>query len=431
MLWPILDYKPSPKQEAFFRSNHRRRLLRCGNQVGKTLTACHEAWAHALGAHPYKEVPTGPSTGLIVCADWRSYVDVISKTMYATAPKMFLSPDTEYSVERGWKNRMIKLRNGSVIYFRSAEQGPTAIAGLVCDWLLIDEPPPQDIFSEALTRIAVRGGPVWMSFTPIGRPVEWLRDHVEGTESEPAREDWEQYRIGLTVEDCPHRTQESINVQLASYLPSEMPQRARGEWEGSVTEREMECFELDLIKDIELKDLGRCYLGLSLDHGEKKSRQTAILIAWNKDFTVVLDEYVSESATNIDDDSRAILELLQRNKVGITELDLAVGDINSAGKLARGTTVNQELSHRLGIQIQKAYKRKVSDHVYDMNQAFLNKKLFVHSRCKNLTKSLLNWKHEPQYEYLKHMIDAAHYICPRVYNDYHKLKTKSTYVELV
>ena len=425
-VWPLISYEPSPKQEQFLRSSHKRRMLRAANRTGKTLTCAHEAWSMALGISPYKEQIKAPNIGLVVCPTWRSYQQVISAVMYETAPRFLLDASSVYTPDKGWRNQTIQLKNGSIIYFRTQEQGSIAIAGLTVDWLWVDEIPPPDIYRESVMRVSVSDGPVIMSFTPIGRPCDWMREKVEGDE-----EDWEQIVMAATKEDCPFRSDSSLEAQYNAVVPSERPQCIYGDWEGAVTDRDIECFDLDKIVDWELEDLGNTYIGLSMDHGEKKGRQTCLLVAYNRDLTMIVDEWVSTEATSIEDDAKAIHQLLRKHGLSIMDVNLAFGDINSAGKLARGRTVNQELGSILGITIRKAQKRKVSDHVYDMNQAFLSDKLFVHQRCKALTKSLMNWKHEPKYEDLKHLVDAAHYICPHIYRQYHTQINSPTYYEVV
>jgi hypothetical protein len=42
----------SPGQASFHRSDHQRRILIGGNQIGKTRALCAEAWWHAIGRHP-------------------------------------------------------------------------------------------------------------------------------------------------------------------------------------------------------------------------------------------------------------------------------------------------------------------------------------------------------------------------------------------
>lgn len=425
-LLPILRFQPSPKQDAFYRSGHKRRLVRAGNQVGKTKMCADEAWCLSLGVHPYKDVKPGPTLGLVIAADWRSYVDVVGRALFESCPTWALE-DSDYDDKRGWKNNRIRLKNGSVILFRWGGSKSTAVAGLVVDWLWIDEPPPQHLFSEALTRVAKKGGPAFLSMTPIGRPVDWLREHVEGNAEKgiEAAEDWEQFVIRLTVEDCPHRTQESIDDQMAGYLASEMPQRRDGAWEGSVTDRALECFELESVVDWPLEVMGRSRIRLSLDHGEKAARQTTLAALYNSEKILVFAENASTTATAVEDDAREIEELLRQHGMATIDVDEAVGDINSAGKLARGRSVNDELGAILGMEIAKAKKGKVADSIYYVNMALKERRLFIHSRCTGLIRSMLNWKHESKYEDLKHFIDALFYLVSPIYQRHYMRSAKA------
>ena len=111
---PGAAFRPSARQAAFLASQHPRRLLRAGNQVGKTATGRKKP-----GARPrlpsLEEGAPGPNVGLVVSADWQSYVDVISRGHVRDGaarddlPIVFLLPS------RGWKNRTIELENGSQI----------------------------------------------------------------------------------------------------------------------------------------------------------------------------------------------------------------------------------------------------------------------------------------------------------------------------
>ena len=419
-LLPIAGFRPSPKQEAFLQSLHRRRLLRAGNQVGKSVVGAHEAWGYAVGLHPWKDVPPPPTTGLVISADWGAYVDVVSRIMHDTAPLGLLRRENDYTRQRGWKNRRITLKNGSQILFRSANQGTTAIAGLTVDWVWIDEPPPPEVWSEAVTRAAVRMGPVWMTMTPIGRPVDWLRLHVEGDPGRdvPPKEDWEQYRIRLTTDDCPHRTQASIEAQIAGYSTWELPQRRDGEWEGVEVDRMVDAFgEACLGEPLEET---RYKVGVGMDHGENAGKECVVVVFWSRRLRklFVVEEYQSETTTTPGEDFAGVSAALGRRGVTPASVDRVVGDVNTAGKGSAGARVNDLFEPLFGRSVGVPNKGpgSVAYGVRLLNYGLRSGMVSVSPRCVRLIKSLKNWTGAN--DDLKDFVDALRYIAVPILEEF-------------
>ena len=212
-------------------------------------------------------------------------------------------------------------------------------------------------FGEALARVAVFNGPVWMTFTPIGRPVEWLRAHVEGVPEEdlPPKEEWEQHAFKLTVEDCTTvdgivvRTPESIAAQAAACPVGQEGQRLRGEWEGVTEGRAIPGFNpVDHVRErSELLALLPEYAPqwrLSFDHGEGHLKKIALVMARIGRTFLVLGEYRGPGNTTEHDDAEAVLDLLDEladegADVSADVIGLhgyAVGDSNNTAGLGGG-----------------------------------------------------------------------------------------------
>ena len=412
-LLPSFAFQPSRRQAGFLGSSHPRRLLRAGNQVGKTVAGAHEAWGLATGLHPWKRTKRGPSLGLIVSADWGSYVAVVAAAMHGLCPWSLIDANNAFSKERGWKNRTITLKNGSQILFRSANQGTTAIAGIKADWVWIDEPPPPDIWSEAVSRTANTGGPVYMTMTPIGRPVEWLREHVEGVPELgiPAREEWEQHRLRLTVEDCPYKTQALIDAQLSGCPSWELPQRRDGEWEGAEPEMLMEAFTSAVLTT--LPDGITYQVALGIDHGERAGKECALLACWNRQARRVhiVAEYKSRSASVPAEDFQGMCAAIRAAGFDpMHDIDTITGDVNSAGKVAAGRKVNDLFAELFERPVGRPNKGPGSiDHgVRILNYAMASGILTIDAGCVGLVKSLKNWTGAN--DDLKDFIDALRYV---------------------
>jgi phage terminase large subunit-like protein len=61
----------------------------------------------------------------------------------------------------------------SVGRFKSYEQGRAKFQGETLDWLWFDEEPPEDVYSEGLTRTVATGGMAFMTFTPLKGGRRW------------------------------------------------------------------------------------------------------------------------------------------------------------------------------------------------------------------------------------------------------------------
>ena len=263
-----------------------------------------------------------------------------------------------------------------------------------------------------MARVSVKSGPAWMTMTPIGRPVEWLREHIEG---DPARgiaprEDWEQHRIRLTVEDCPHRTQESIDIQLAGCSTWEIPQRRDGEWEGIEVDRRIDGFSPDNVAE---PAAGYRYMvRLSLDHGESAGKEFVLLGYVNRETRSlhVVDEYVSPTTTTPEDDHKGIGVMLARHGLKDADLDEIVGDVNSAGKQAAGLKVNDLFRALFNKRVDRPDKGagSVDYGVRILNYAFKADMITVSERCVKLNKCLKNWTGAD--DKLKDGIDSLRYL---------------------
>ncbi len=409
-------------QRDFHNSHEQRRLLIAGNQVGKTRALAAECWWHALSEHPFRMTATAPNLGWIMCADLKGGWTNFSAKMREIEPKGMLHSSTMYDNGRGYTCRgtkMIRLKNGSLIVGKSGSQEQMALAGATIDWLAIDELPKQGHFGEARSRIAVNQAPVFMAFTPIGRPATWLRDWVEGNPNtgDTAHEEWDIHRIKLNPENCPHRTPDSIEKQIRGYGPWEYAQRVEGAWEGITTDRWISFSEDNIFADVP-PNIEK--LGLGWDHGEQPGASVCYLVGWDGDRLWVLDEYTSEERNTPLAEARAITDMLKTWNVDPWQINEARGDSNSAGRLGLGFSVNQLLERgfaqatnnaRPPFSIQVPYKGpgSVKARARMLSSACVEGRFMVHEDCVRLISSLRHWRGESNGD-LKHHFDAVGYI---------------------
>lgn len=233
----LARYAPYPKQREFHALGAaiRERLLMAGNQLGKTLSAGAEAAMHATGRYPdwWEGRRWGRAT-----VGWAA-----SETMEVSrdaCQRILLGRDTErgtgaipasdiieiapYPNVRG-AAAQAKVRHvsggTSTIIFKSYDQGRRKFQGDTIDWFWPDEEPPEDIYSEGLTRTNATGGMVLMTFTPLMGMSQVVRRF--NTEENPDRA-----VVRMGIKDALHYTEEERARIIASYPEHEREARTEG-----------------------------------------------------------------------------------------------------------------------------------------------------------------------------------------------------------
>ena len=422
-------YRTGSGSPAFHADTSREKLLRAGNQWGKTRAGARETLWIMTGEHPWRKVKKGPVRGRVVTYSWAQSVEV-QRRINEILPK-FLVEGYDFNDHRGFVGAKLKLKNGSLLEIMTAGQDTIAHGAAALDFVWVDEPPPRELYSELLARLLVKKGTLFLTMTPIGRPVDWLIDEIEeGRLSD--------HRYNLSPQNCPHLGQEQIDAIAHKYLPHERPQRMHGHWHGESPDRFFEAFSQLLIK--EDMPQGRVQVALGIDHGEGIGKEAAILMLYTQgEFPRIwiIDEYINTKRTDPDEDAAGILEMLKRNDIRPQEVDLAVGDINTMGKGGGGIKVNDALSEAIKRQtgsknspivIRSARKGRGSV-MYGsrlINYAFRRKDLYIHPRCKRLIHSFQHFKKDE--EDLKHVLDATRFVITNILSNtkgYFRLRFES------
>jgi phage terminase large subunit-like protein len=360
-----LDYiRWTPPQAKWLQSPHKRKLLRAGNQVGKTWAGMAEVIYRATGTHPYYTTKPPPVEIWIVCTTFPQSVFIMKK-FWQLVPKHLIrntSCDPRYGF--GKDNPAVVFQCGSVVRFKTTNQGAEAMAGATVDYVLIDEPTSEDIYRELDRRLTRTGGDLGLTLTPVNRPVEYLRQLV--------RDDIvEDIHARLTVENLtplgdagPLRLLDGtpmddswIAEQRRTVLPRFAPVVLDGEWEfrleGSVfSSFDVESHVTDALPRGEIK------VCMGFDHGEGDFREVAILAAVDDsgEFPRVhfLAEYASDGASLPETDAKETLKLLQL--YGWTwrkdHVAYAVGDRPSIGRIG-GVKSNAELAKAIARELRR------------------------------------------------------------------------------
>lgn len=229
-------YRPYPRQMEFHAAGktYRERLLRAGNQLGKTMACAAETAIHATGRYPswwqgrvFKKAP------VIWCAGVTGEVvrDTIQRLLVgddAGATGFIPQEDiVEMTPSRGVADLkdtiFVKHVSGgtSRIRLKYYEQGREKFQGDTVDFCWPDEEPPLDIYLEMLTRTNATGGCMAMSFTPLKGMSEVVRRFL--VDSSPDRHD-----TNMTIMDALHISAAERQKIVDSYPAHEREARLNG-----------------------------------------------------------------------------------------------------------------------------------------------------------------------------------------------------------
>lgn len=230
-------YVPYTKQREFHAAgaHYRERLLMAGNQLGKTFCAGFEVAMHVTGQYPDDWVGRRFQKPIVA---W-----VASETMEVSrdaAQRVLLGRETErgtgaipgdsitfigkYPNVRGAASMCrVKHANGgeSLIVFKSYDQGRAKFQGDSIHLFWPDEEPPEDIYTEGLTRTNATGGMVMMTFTPLLGMSRVVRRFI-------TEESDDRTTIRMGIKDAEHYTEEERNRIILSYPEHEREARTNG-----------------------------------------------------------------------------------------------------------------------------------------------------------------------------------------------------------
>jgi phage terminase large subunit-like protein len=233
----LYRYKPYAKQKEFHAAGakYRERLLRAGNQLGKTYSGAAEMAFHLTGKYP--DWWQGKRWDRPISA-WVGGKDGI--TVRDSVVQLLLGVPTDrgtglipgdliedIATARGLADAVdsvtVRHVNGetSRLTFKTYLQGREQWQAATLDLVWFDEEPPADIYSEGLTRTNATQGIVYMTFTPLLGMSEVVRRFL--TEQSGDRHD-----TNMTIEDALHIPAEQRAKIIASYPAHERDARTKG-----------------------------------------------------------------------------------------------------------------------------------------------------------------------------------------------------------
>lgn len=358
-----LDYiRWTRPQLRWLQSKHHRKLLRAGNQVGKTTAGLAEVIWRATGTHPYLPVHRPPVDIWIICTTWPQSVAIMRK-FWALLPKHLIHPvgfTRRYGF--GKDNPTVTFTNGSVVRFRTTNQGADAMAGDTVHYVLVDEPTDEEIYRELDRRLMRTAGSMGLVLTPINRPTEYLRQLCRDgvVEDHHARLEVANLipvgaREPLRLLDGTPMDELWIAQQRRLVLQRFAPVVLDGEWECRTEGVVFEAYDpaqhyTDAIPQVDL------LVCLGLDHGEGDFRTVHEWagVDLSGEFAKVhfLGEYTSDGSTLHEQDATGTLdELEEAGGWKWKEIYSAIGDKPTVGRVGRRS--NKDLAAALEKELRR------------------------------------------------------------------------------
>src|SRR5262249_9498310 len=230
-------YSPYPKQREFHEAGatHRERLLMAGNQLGKTLAGGFEVAMHATGRYPdwwrgkrFERPTVGWACGVTgeVVRDTVQKV-LVGRTGQEGTGAIPKDAIAELVSARGIPDLLDTIRVNhvsggvSIIGLKSYLSGREKFQGETLDYVWLDEEPPADIYTEALTRTNLGANPVWLTFTPLLGVSEVVRRFLHEKSDD-------RHKVVMTIDDVEHYSDEEKKKIIASYPAHEAEARVKG-----------------------------------------------------------------------------------------------------------------------------------------------------------------------------------------------------------
>jgi phage terminase large subunit-like protein len=230
-------YRPYSKQASFHAAGatFRERLLRAGNQNGKTFAGGCEGAYHLTGQYPdwwqgkrfnrpivmwasgvtgetTRDNPQRVLTGMVGEIGTGT---IPAKCIVDKAPARGVADLLDYVKVKHISGEVSTLR------FKYYEQGRQKWQGPPVDVVWYDEEPPEEIYDEGLARTIATGGIAYLSFTPLLGMSSVVKRFL--LENSPDRHD-----TNMTIEDALHIPAEERQRIINSFPAHEREARSKG-----------------------------------------------------------------------------------------------------------------------------------------------------------------------------------------------------------
>ena len=454
---PLRFIRWTPPQDALHRMLVRRKLLRAGNQIGKTTAALAEVIWRCTGSHPHCPTRPPPIEAWVVCTSWSQSVAIMRKFAALCPPDLLdRKSSSNFSIRNGYgkDNPAVIFRCGSVLRFRTTQQGPEALQGATIDYVLVDEPTDEDIYRELDRRLIRTGGTLCLALTPANRDCAWLRKLVEAGSVEEVHARLTVENLTPTGSSEPMRLLDGVAMD-AEWIAGQWRTTPAiyagvvldGEWETRPEGVFFRCF--DAAKHVSstarfdpnrLRYPGRpnsteraplrWVLGIDYAAADREYGQTAMLCqvqevadkTRERQAVIVADEVVMPGSASNAQFAVELVKMIERRGLRWSDLHAVHGDNPVMSRWVEKSNIEtmRALSRELGIpfsaltpRILSAKEGKGQAGMMDAGCRYLYEQiadggLIIHPRCSLLIAAIGEWDYRREHP-AKDRIDALRY----------------------
>jgi len=214
-----LDYfvpidHPKLQQQDFINSIKKNKAALGGNRSSKTVSGAVHVIQDCLENPGYDGW----------AATWADMSIAVQQKEYDRwLPKDKQIKYAKFSEQRGFANRIIIFTNGSIIRFKTYDQGRESFQGAAKDIIHLDEEPPQEIVNECKARLIDKNGTMLRTLTPLNG-ITYTYDEIIANElNDPEVAYW-----FFDSRFNPHIDQDAQSRIIGSYAEKEAEVRQTG-----------------------------------------------------------------------------------------------------------------------------------------------------------------------------------------------------------
>lgn len=371
-----LDYETDTlAQLAWLSHGGRYQLWRAANQVGKSRAQAKKVIHFLRCTGSFADRAPGPRKVLVISIS-KEQMEPLHSKFWDLLPKDEIDEAVNYRSGFGFVGKPARVTfvrgpaAGSLIMFATYAQGAQRIEGGTWDVIVLDEPPPEEMWSAVTSRLLHgRPGQLWITFTatPQSPDLTYLRQKVEDYKNGDLN-GVREMQTSLTVDAVTRTdgarllTRTKIEAFASACLPIERDMRLHGGWDVVFSDRFLPNWGGHCVSD-RLPPEGAT-LAVGIDHGTGAGKQASVLIAvvqrardqWPRVW--VLEEYRGDGHTTPEQDANGVMEMLRRRGYTYDDVDQWYGD-RATGMDKRDIRKSNKLLH---VELCRILSRRDDDH---------------------------------------------------------------------
>lgn len=315
-------FKPYPKQREFLDmgATKNERMLRAGNQQGKSETGAFETSLHMTGLYPkwWQGVRFAKPVRAWAAGESSVAVRDIQQTKLCGRPgivaelgtgfipkHLLLNHTASHGATDAFDTIQVRHVSGGVstLSFKSYEQGRAKFQGEPVDWIWCDEEPDEEIYDECMARLLATQGSLIVTYTPLKGRTKLVNRFDRFDPAEALKRGMVKMTIWDAHPFLPHlATKEQVEAIINSFPVHMRQARAYGEpvqGSGAVFSRPEDEFKFDpeALSPPLIKALRKLW---GIDFGINHPF-AAVLIGWDteSDIIYLLDGFKVSDQTKI------------------------------------------------------------------------------------------------------------------------------------